>query len=807
MTGVPSVKVTARLGITVIDGPDQGDDQDGVWCDSGFVRLTPLNPETTITGTSAGPWLAGNHRLDIPIGVDGNITWQGNPWVKVVDFTSDHVNPQVPPNRATHQVEYVDCKAGDVSVDFKAKRVRLAADMVDPATGTCDLVKLSPVPTAGGTPITRGEAGRGIAALDVAGNVLVATFTDGSTVETDLPAALVEADAALAGAISNPESLTGAALNAAIGDSADPEAGVLATSSGFVLEDPKGRRFAKSCAPGLTFYPPQRRPHHRFMYQHGDTVYAVAQHAAYVVLKSTDFGQTWTRKGTLPSGSTSLIRVEGTNTLLSVDISNYTSVGTPKIRRSTDDGTTWTEVHALRFPTLSYNGLVVAKDGSILVAEYGNVAGEVYRVLRSTDDGVTWTVVLSSPGGDPAADPGHIHSIAVDPYSGNLIAFMDRTNPDVYVSTNHGASFTLLGSVTDVKHPNWVQPMFFPEHIVWGTDNQSNGRICRIKYADFYAGDFDKAEVISLTNRKAFYYTFPLRTDAWLVTQSTEVIAPGAEPHGPGSYYSEVYLVTDEGATVSAGYEQINLRARAGTLQGQRARVPAFHWSSASSDISKGRTWVSEPNFYGGTIETFTGIPVTQGYAPQARVSRTSAPLVPTSHAQWYPGWWYGAESRGNGTETIVAGRMTLTPMWIPHPIRLDKIACEVATATAGATVKMVIYEPDMFDRPWSKIYESAAQDASTSGLKEIFIDSPIPDLRPGLYFVGAVAVGGDVLMRTIGTGHIPGLPAVAFRPGVTGTGSEPNCFYQDAASTPPAALTTWAQTTHGIKVMVRASA
>lgn len=159
MTGVPSVKVTARLGITVIDGPDQGDDQDGVWCDSGIVRLTPLNPETTITGTSAGPWLAGNHRLDIPIGVDGNITWQGNPWVKVVDFTSDHVNPQVPPNRATHQVEYVDCKAGDVSVEFKAKKVRLAADMVDPATGTCDLVKLSPVPTTGGTPITRGEPG------------------------------------------------------------------------------------------------------------------------------------------------------------------------------------------------------------------------------------------------------------------------------------------------------------------------------------------------------------------------------------------------------------------------------------------------------------------------------------------------------------------------------------------------------------------------------------------------------------------------------------------------------------------------
>ena len=589
----------------------------------------------------------------------------------------------------------------------------------------------------------------------------------------------------------------------ALADTAVQPAALAGYPETYELVDPKARKFAKSAPPTLTTYPGQYRPHHRVMFQDGDILYAIAQAASWAVLKSTDFGATWTQRGTLPAGSTSLIKVKATGTLLSVDISPYTSAGTPAIRRSTNDGTTWTAVHTLAFPTLAHQGIVEAADGSLIVGEYGNVANTVYRAFRSTDDGATWTQVFASGGTDPTADPGHIHSIAVDPYNDKLVLFLDRPTPELWASSDHGATWSLLGTSTDVKHPNWVQPMFFPEHIVWGTDNQSNGRICRITREDFYAGDFDAAEVISLVNRKANYYTFPLRTDVWLMTQSTEVIAPGAEPTGPGSYFSEVYLVSDEGATVSSAYESAHLEATVGALEGLRARLPAFHYSTVLSDGGKGRTWISVNN-HRGTVESFSALPVTQGYAPPKAVAPVG-PLVPGATRQMYPGWWYGPDGRGNALAGIADGRLTIVPLWVPTAMKFDKIACEVGTGVPGSTVKMCVFASDQFDRPSILLRIFAAQDASTSGVKEVFI-GPILQLSPGLYWLGAVPIGSALSLRTVGTMHLPGMPTTAFAPGGTGATSEANCFYQDAMSTPTNWPTSYAVTTNGIKVMLRAS-
>lgn len=219
MVDVPSVKVVGRFGMTAADGVDADDEPDVIWCDSGTVRLKPLNSYTKVAGGSPSPWTAGHSIIEVPLDSEGYLTWSGARYIRVLDLTSPAVNPVIPANKATHSVEFKNIKAGGTIVSFDSVNVRLAADTVDPLTGVCDLTKLMPVPTAGGTPITRGEAGRGIAALDVDGNALVATFTDGSTVETDLPAALVETDAQVAAAISNPSSLAGGALNAAIGQS------------------------------------------------------------------------------------------------------------------------------------------------------------------------------------------------------------------------------------------------------------------------------------------------------------------------------------------------------------------------------------------------------------------------------------------------------------------------------------------------------------------------------------------------------------------------------------------------------------
>lgn len=543
-------------------------------------------------------------------------------------------------------------------------------------------------------------------------------------------------------------------------------------SSTFALESPTNRHFVKSLPPSLTVYPAQRRPNFRVMYQSSNALYGIAQFGSWQVVKSTDFGMTWTAKGTLPSGATALMRVEATGTLLAVDIVTYLRAGTPCVRRSTDDGITWTVVQQLRFPTLTAQGIVETAGGALLVAEYGNVGGEIYRVLRSTDDGVTWAVVLSSPGGDPASDPGHFHSITVDPYNGNVVAFMDRANPDLYLSTNNGATWSLLGTSTAVTHPNWVMPMHFPNYIVWGTDNESNGRICRISRADFYAGRFDQAEAISIVNRKASYFTFPLRPDVWALCTSTEVIGASQEPDGPGSYASEVYLVSDDGATIASSFEHLNTGTVVGVLAGLRAFLPAFHHSTALTGHS-GKTWLNINTV--GAIASFSALPMTAGFGPAKTQGLIGTPMNPSGLQLFYPGWWYGSEGRGNGTAGETNNKTTATPFWVPTPTKIDKIACEVISGVSGAVVRLGIYNASEKDLPADVILDAGTVDASTLGVKEIFI---IPvTLKPGLYFLAATPQGADVPMRTVGTGHIPPMPSTGFSGGGTGATAEPNCF------------------------------
>lgn len=189
MVDIPSVKVAGRFGMTAADGVDSDDEPDVIWCDSGSVRLKPLNTYTKVAvPTTGAPWTAGHSVIDVPLDSEGYLTWSGARYIRVLDLTSPAVNPVIPANKATHAVEFKGIKAGNTAVSFETVNVRLAADTVDPLTGVCDLTKLTPVPTAAGTPITRGEDGRGIASLGVTGDALVATMTDGSTMETNLPA-------------------------------------------------------------------------------------------------------------------------------------------------------------------------------------------------------------------------------------------------------------------------------------------------------------------------------------------------------------------------------------------------------------------------------------------------------------------------------------------------------------------------------------------------------------------------------------------------------------------------------------------
>lgn len=223
MVDVPSVKVVGRFGMTAADGVDADDEPDVIWCDSGTVRLRPLNSYTKVAGGTPSPWTAGHSIIEVPLDSEGYLTWSGARYIRVLDLTSPAVNPVIPANKATHSVEFKGIKAGGTIVSFDSVNVRLAADTVDPLTGVCDLTKLMPVPTAGGTPITRGEQGTGIASIALApdGTGLVATMTDGTTKATALPAALVESDAQVAAAVTGTGAAR-AAMEAVIGAKLPP---------------------------------------------------------------------------------------------------------------------------------------------------------------------------------------------------------------------------------------------------------------------------------------------------------------------------------------------------------------------------------------------------------------------------------------------------------------------------------------------------------------------------------------------------------------------------------------------------------
>lgn len=237
MSDAPSVKTTFRLGLGVADGIDPDDEPDMIWCDGGVVRLIPVNTITKIPGGTPMPWTAGRAAIDVPVGPDGIATWNGQNYIKITDLTSTAVTPRVPDGKATHRVEYrdvtvtllVNSEETKVTVEFPSTTVRLAADTVDPITGVCDLTKLTPVPTSGGTPITIGKTGKTpVIAFDTAtsapGTEASLVRTGGTDEEPEMlltvPAGADGApggsDAAFAGWIDDTDSDTGKALRATI---------------------------------------------------------------------------------------------------------------------------------------------------------------------------------------------------------------------------------------------------------------------------------------------------------------------------------------------------------------------------------------------------------------------------------------------------------------------------------------------------------------------------------------------------------------------------------------------------------------
>jgi hypothetical protein len=215
MTDLDFVKVVGRFGITVADSADDGDEPDIIWCDSGEILLHPLITEVKVAGSPI-PWTGGQADYQTTIDAEGYVAWRGQRYVKVVDLTSEKVNPRIVDGKATHQVTFKNVTAGEMSVLFEPRNVRLSADMVNPDTGVCDLTLLLPVPIASAVPIVVGPSGTGLTGGVVQESPTSVAFeltNGGTTDEIELPVGPGGSDVGVAGYLDDEDSDTRAVLD------------------------------------------------------------------------------------------------------------------------------------------------------------------------------------------------------------------------------------------------------------------------------------------------------------------------------------------------------------------------------------------------------------------------------------------------------------------------------------------------------------------------------------------------------------------------------------------------------------------
>ena len=93
--------------------------------------------------------------------------------------------------------------------------------------------------------------------------------------------------------------------------------------------------------------------------------------------------------------------------------------------------------------------IAVGADGETVYA-----VGGARLIYKSTDAGVTWTSIATSVGGVTAIDADLV-AVAPDDSDLFVIAKTDVT-PTVYISTNGGTTFSVLGTPTETTACNYI---------------------------------------------------------------------------------------------------------------------------------------------------------------------------------------------------------------------------------------------------------------------------------------------------------------------------------------------------------------
>ncbi len=140
---------------------------------------------------------------------------------------------------------------------------------------------------------------------------------------------------------------------------------------------------------------------------------------------TTDGGDSWSLAGFGGRRAFEVVPLAGGTVLAVVN----DDLGRPCIQRSTDAGTSWTQVYVSDLD-IRLEAAAVASDGSVLVAGMSFFGG---TLVRSTDAGASWTGIVSGMAG--------VGALAAAP--GGLVWAAAHDNV-LHRSTDHGASWTAL---------------------------------------------------------------------------------------------------------------------------------------------------------------------------------------------------------------------------------------------------------------------------------------------------------------------------------------------------------------------------
>jgi hypothetical protein len=131
--------------------------------------------------------------------------------------------------------------------------------------------------------------------------------------------------------------------------------------------------------------------------------------------------------------------------------------------RTGDAGSTWTQALTDVEPPL-YAG-IHAHLSTVVFAEYSTTA-ETLRIMRSTNQGANWTAVKS------LTDIRHFHSVDRDPYTGDWYVTSGDTDSESrwWKSTDSGATFTAITNMTGVQVVTLGLSFPSPGAVVWASD-------------------------------------------------------------------------------------------------------------------------------------------------------------------------------------------------------------------------------------------------------------------------------------------------------------------------------------------------